>query len=180
MNQKHFLTDIKKLRENAREKIDQGPITKDYSMNVKKVVELLNIVLATEYICTLRYKSHYYQAKSLGAKIASDEFLEHSQQEQEHAEQVAERISQLGGTPQMSPIFMVENSHSEYVECDNIADMINENLVAERIAIESYREFIKFIGNDDPTTRRILENILAVEEEHADDLLDLKAQYVTN
>jgi len=175
---KDFLTDIKQLRENARKKMEQGPITENYSADPKEIIELLNIALATETVCTLRYKNHYYVAKQLGAKDAADEFLEHAGEEQAHADQLADRITQLGGIPNLDPIFISKNSHAEYVACNNIKDMLNENLIAERIAIDSYRQMINYIGNNDPTTRRVLEEVLAVEEEHADDLLELKAEYV--
>ncbi len=133
--------------------------------------------MATELICSLRYKSHYYSASSLGASVAASEFLEHADQEKEHADSIAARILQLGGRPNMNPDTLSQRSHAKYVECKTVKDMIRENLIAERIAIDTYREIIKYIGNDDPTTRRLLEEILAVEEQHADDLLDLKEEY---
>lgn len=172
-----FIEDVKKLREAARKQIDRGAITENYSADLDEVVKILNIALATELICVLRYKNHYYKAKELGAKIAADEFLQHANEEQQHADNLAERITQLGAMPTMDPAYITKHSHAEYIECDNVADMIKENLVAERIAIDSYRQMVRYIGNDDPTTRKLLEDILAMEEEHADDLLDLKAEY---
>ena len=173
----NFIEDVKKLRAAARKNIENGIITENYSADVNEIIRLLNIALATELVCTLRYKNHHHKAKELGASIAAAEFLEHATQEQEHADNLAERLTQLGATPNMDPANILKNSHAEYIECDNIGDMIKENLIAERIAIDSYRQLIKYIGNDDPTTRRLIEEILIVEEEHADDMLDLKVEY---
>ncbi len=177
MSNSDFIIDIKKIKETARSKISQGAVTENYSLNLTNVIELLNNALATEIICTLRYKKHHYKATELGASIAAAEFLEHSTQEDEHASKLAERIQQLGGEPNLDPSTLTGRSHADYVDCDSLKEMIIENLVAERIAIDSYREIIQFLGNNDPTTRVMLESILAVEEEHADDLLDVAAEY---
>lgn len=180
MNKNNFIIDIKKIREYARKNISKGPVTENYGGEISQVLELLNAALATETICTLRYKKHYYKASQLGASIAAAEFLEHSTQEAAHADSIANRIVQLGGDPDLSPNGLSERSHADYVDCDTVKEMIKENLIAERIAIDSYREMIRFIGEADPTTRRMLEDILATEEEHADDLLDLAAEYKIN
>lgn len=172
-----FLTDVQTLRKRAREHMEKAAVTEGYQADLATVIKLLNAALATEIICTLRYKRHYYMAEGLRADVAAAEFLEHANQEQEHADELAERITQLGGAPDFSPVGLADRAHAEYVECDTLEEMVKENLVAERIAIDSYREMIQFIGNDDPTTRRMLEGILAVEEEHADDMGALLASY---
>ncbi len=169
------LTDVGTLRERARRDIDNGPVTESYRADREEVLRLLNEALATELVCVLRYKRHYYMAKGPQAEAAAAEFLEHATQEQEHADSLAARIVQLGGEPNFSPDGLAARSHSEYVEGANLRDMLKEDLVAERIAIDSYREIIKFIGDTDPTTRRLFEQILAVEEEHADDIANLMA-----
>jgi bacterioferritin len=168
-----FLTDIKTIRERARTEIESGAVTQDYSLDKEQVVKLLNEALATEIVCTLRYRFHYYMATGIHKDGAAAEFLEHANQEQQHADQIAARIKQLGGKPEMNPAFITQNSHSEYVEGTSLEDMLREDLIAERIAIQTYRELITFFGAKDPTTRRMLEEILAVEEEHADDIADL-------
>ena len=173
MSDKPFLTDIKTIRERARQHIEQGAITASYKADRDTVVKLLNEALATEIVCTLRYKRHNYMASGLNAEAAAAEFLEHATQEQEHADQIAERITQLGGEPDFSPEGLLTRSHAEYIEGDSLVEMIKEDLIAERIAIDSYRELVNYLGNDDPTTRRLMEEILAVEEEHADDLVGL-------
>ena len=155
----------------------RGPITSDYRGDVKQAVDVLNQALATEIVCVLRYKRHYYMSRGLNKDAVANEFLEHAAQEQEHADMIAERITQLGGSPDLNPDGMTSRSHSEYREGESMTDMIKENLVAERIAIESYREMIRFFGDNDPTTRRMLEQILAVEEEHANDMVDLLEQH---
>ena len=165
-----FLTDIKTLRERARKHIEQGAVTEGYNADRTQVSELLNAALATEIVCTLRYKRHYYMADGLNASIAAEEFLEHAQQEQQHADWLAERIVQLGGAPNFSPEGLQSRSHAEYVEGETLKDMVREDLIAERIAIDSYREIASYLGDKDPTTRRIMEEILAQEEEHADDM----------
>jgi bacterioferritin len=168
-----FLSDIETLRRRAREHIAQGAVTPGYHADREVVVRLLNEALATEIICTLRYKRHYFMAKGIHAEGVAAEFLEHAQEEQQHADQIAERITQLGGAPDFSPEGLASRSHAEYVEGDTLEEMIREDLVAERIAIDSYREIINYLGADDPTSRRLMEEILAKEEEHADDLASL-------
>lgn len=168
--EKPFLTDIETIRRRAREHIEQGAVTAGYSADRETVIKLLNEALATEIVCVLRYKYHYYMASGIHAKSVAAEFREHAGEEQEHADRIAERITQLDGTPNFSPEGLLSRSHSEYVEGRDLIEMIKEDLVAERIAIDSYREIIQYLGNDDPTTRRMLEEILAVEEEHAEDL----------
>jgi bacterioferritin len=170
-----FLTDIKTLRERARAKIEEGPITSSYGADRPKVVEVLNEALATEIVCTLRYKRHYYMAEGLNAGPVAAEFLQHANEELVHADQIALRITQLQGAPNFDPAGLTERSHAEYIEGETLIDMIREDLVAERIAIESYSEIIRWLGDKDTTTRRLMEDILAMEEEHADDLLSLLA-----
>jgi bacterioferritin len=170
---KPFLTDIKTLRERARKHIENGAVTEGYSADRDTVVKLLNEALATEIVCVLRYKRHYFMASGINAEGVAAEFLQHANEEQGHADLIAQRIVQLGGEPNFSPEGLQSRSHAEYVEGDTLLDMIKEDLVAERIAIDSYREMINYLGNNDPTTRRMLEGILAMEEEHADDLVSL-------
>lgn len=170
-----FLTDIKTLRERARAKIEEGPITSSYGADRPKVVEVLNEALATEIVCVLRYKRHYYMAEGLNAGPVAAEFLQHANEELVHADQIALRITQLQGAPNFDPAGLTERSHAEYIEGETLIDMIREDLVAERIAIESYSEIIRWLGDKDTTTRRLMEDILAMEEEHADDLLSLLA-----
>jgi bacterioferritin len=167
------LTDKQTLRESARRHVEEGAVTERYGADREKVVQLLNEALATEIVCVLRYRQNYFVARGLRAKIAAVEFLEHSKQEQEHADQIAERIVQLGGDPDFNPATLEQRSHAEYRLGATLTEMIRENLVAERIAIDSYREIARYLGEDDPTTRRLMESILAEEEEHADDLADL-------
>lgn len=173
MADKPFLTDIKTLRERARQHIEKGAVTAGYTADRETVVKLLNEALATEIVCVLRYKRHYFMATGIHADSVAAEFLEHAADEQGHADQIAARIVQLGGAPNFSPEGLLTRSHAEYVEGDTLNDMIKEDLVAERIAIDSYRDLIRYFGNDDPTSRRLMETILAVEEEHADDLVNL-------
>ena len=172
-----FLSDIKKIRERARANMRDGAITDGYKADRETVIKILNEALATEIVCVLRYKHHYYAADGLNAEAVAQEFLEHAQQEQEQADQIAERIAQLGGKPNFSPDSLSTRSHSEYVEGDTLKEMIEEDLVAERIAIDSYGEIIRYLGDKDPTTRRLMEEILAVEEEHADDMASLLQGY---
>ncbi len=167
------LTDVNTLRQRARKHVEQGAVTEGYTADRQTILRLLNESLATEWVCTLRYKRHYYMASGIKASVAADEFLEHANQEQEHADKLAERIVQLGGEPDLNPDNLSKNSHAQYVAGKNLKEMVLEDLVAERIAIDSYREIIRFIGDSDPTTRRIFEDILAQEEEHADDMADL-------
>jgi bacterioferritin len=171
--EKPFLSDIKTLRERARQHIENGAVTEGYRADRDTVVKLLNEALATEIVCVLRYKRHYFMASGIHAEGVAAEFLQHANEEQGHADLIGQRIVQLGGEPDLNPEGLSTRSHAEYVEGENLLDMIKEDLVAERIAIDSYREMINYVGNDDPTTRRMLEGILAVEEEHADDLVNL-------
>lgn len=173
MANKPFLTDIKTLRERARKHIENGAVTQGYTADRETVVKLLNEALATEIVCVLRYKRHYFMASGIHAEGVAAEFLEHANDEQGHADQLAQRIVQLKGEPNFNPEGLLMRSHAEYVEGTTLTEMIQEDLVAERIAIDSYREMITYFGNDDPTSRRMLEGILAVEEEHADDLVSL-------
>jgi bacterioferritin len=168
-----FLSNIQEIRESARQKIEDGPVTPDYALDKDQAVGILNEALATEIVCVLRYRFHYYMATGINSAAVAEEFAEHAREEQGHAEEIAERIKQLGGKPDMNPATLIERSHSEYKEGTSLKDMIREDLVAERIAIESYREIIEFFGQKDPTSRRMMEQILAKEEEHADDLADL-------
>lgn len=177
MSKSVFTQDIAKLRDKALAQLDNHDNINYSGFDVDDVVGMLNISLATEMICSLRYKSHYYKAKELGANLAAKEFLEHSIQEQQHADKLADRISQLGKSPELNPEKIIGSSHLDYVVCNNLNEMIKENLMAEKIAIEVYRSNIIKLGEQDPTTRRVLEDILAVEEEHADDLLELKYEY---
>lgn len=176
MSNKPFLTDIKTLRERARKHIERGAVTEGYSADRETVVKILNEALATEIVCVLRYKRHYFMASGIHAEGVATEFLEHANDEQGHADLIAQRIVQLGGEPDLNPEGLLTRSHAEYIEGETLTDMIREDLVAERIAIDSYREMIQYFGNDDPTSRRMLEGILAVEEEHADDLVSLLDQ----
>jgi bacterioferritin len=176
MANKTFLSDIQTLRKRAREHIEQGAVTEGYNADRQTVLKLLNEALATELICVLRYKRHYFMATGIHSQSVAQEFLQHANEEQGHADEIAARIVQLGGAPNFSPEGLASRSHAEYVEGDSLIDMIKEDLVAERIAIDSYREMVKYCGNDDPTTRRMLEGILAMEEEHADDLVSLLEQ----
>lgn len=165
--------DVRKLRQSARQDIEKGAVTAGYNADRKAVLKLLNDALATEIVCVLRYRRHHFMARGIHSQAVAAEFLAHSNEEQGHADQIAERIVQLGGEPDFSPGSLVSRSHAEYVEGTTLAEMIREDLVAERIAIDSYRDSIHYLGDQDPTTRRLLESILAVEEEHADDLADL-------
>lgn len=173
MTDKPFLTDVETIRKRARDEMERGVITDNYGADLEQVLKVLNEVLATEIVCVLRYKRHYYTASGLHAPIAAQEFLEHAREEQDHVDQVAGRISQLGGQPDFSPQGLATRSHADYVEGESLTEMIREDLVAERIAIDTYREIIEWLGHGDPTTRRMMEGILAAEEEHADDLLSL-------
>lgn len=173
MADKPFLTDIKTLRERARQHIENGAVTEGYKADRETVVNLLNEALATEIVCVLRYKRHYFMASGINAESVAAEFLQHANEEQAHADQIAHRIVQLKGAPNLNPEGLLTRSHAEYVEGDTLINMIKEDLVAERIAIDSYREMINYFGTDDPTSRRMLEGILAMEEEHADDLVSL-------
>jgi bacterioferritin len=173
MPEKPFLTDVKTLRERARRHMEQGAVTEGYRADRETVIKVLNEALATEIVCVLRYRRHYFMASGIHAEAVAGEFLQHSNDEQGHADQIAQRIIQLGGEPNFDPEGLLTRSHAEYVEGTTLTDMIREDLVAERIAIDSYREIVQYLGNDDPTTRRMMEGILAVEEEHADDMMNL-------
>jgi bacterioferritin len=173
MTKQAFLTDIQTLRQRARQHIGEGAVTPGYDADRKTVLDLLNNALATEIVCVLRYRRHHFMARGLDSKQVADEFLEHANEEQEHADRIAGRIVQLGGAPDLSPDTLSRRSHAEYVEGTSLVDMIREDLVAERIAIDSYREIVNFLADRDSTTRRLMEEILAVEEQHADELADL-------
>ena len=168
-----FLTDIQTLRKRAREHIERGAVTASYAADLDTVIRILNEALATEIVCVLRYKRHYYMATGIHAQAVAAEFLEHAREEQDHADQIAERITQLGGSPNFNPDGLTSRSHAEYVEGGSLVDMIKEDLIAERIAIDSYREMAQYFGQRDSTTRGMLERILAMEEKHADDLVNL-------
>jgi bacterioferritin len=167
------INQIQEIRERARKQITEGAVTGDYALDRKQVIGILNEALATEIVCVLRYKFHYFMASGLHSQAVKEEFKEHAADEQEHADLIAERIKQLGGKPEMNPSVLTSRSHSEYKEGTSLTDMIREDLIAERIAIESYREIIQFLGDKDPTSKRLMEHILAKEEEHADDMADL-------
>jgi bacterioferritin len=168
-----FLTDIEEIRRRARKHIENGAVTPDYQGDLKTVLRVLNEALATELVCVLRYKRHHYTAKGIHSQAVAEEFLEHAQEEQGHADQIAERITQLGGEPNFNPEGLLTRSHSEYVEGGTLLEMIREDLIAERVAIESYTEIIRYLGDSDPTSRRMMEEILANEEEHADEMKTL-------
>jgi bacterioferritin len=173
MSNVHQLSDVSSLRERARQHVENGAVTEGYDADRETILRLLNESLATEWVCVLRYKRHYYMAKGVKAQVAAAEFLEHATQEAEHADMLAERIVQLGGEPELNPDLLSKNSHAQYVAGNTLKEMVTEDLIAERIAIDSYREIIQYIGDKDPTTRRIFEDILAQEEEHADDMADI-------
>jgi len=168
-----FIADIESIRARARRHIENGAVTDGYQANRETVIRLLNEALATELVCVLRYKRHYYMATGIHSQAVSEEFLEHAKEEQDHADMIAERITQLDGEPNFSPEGLASRSHSQYVEGTSLMDMIREDLVAERIAIDSYGEIIRYLGEKDPTSRRVMEEILAKEEEHADDMKTL-------
>ena len=168
-----FITDIQTIRARARQHIDEGAMTSGYKANPDVVIQLLNAALATEIVCVLRYKRHYFMATGINSESVREEFLEHANEEQTHADLIAQRIVQLGGEPDLSPEGLLIRSYSEYKEGETLTDMIKEDLIAERIVIDGYRGMILYIGDDDPTTKRLLEDILAKEEEHAEDLVSL-------
>ncbi len=168
-----FISDLEAIRKRARQHIEDGAVTESYRADRKTVVRVLNDALATELVCVLRYKRHHYMASGIHAQAVAEEFLEHAREEQEHADKIAERITQLDGEPDFNPATLVSRSHSQYVEGTSLVDMIQEDLVAERIAIESYNEIIRYLGDKDPTSRRVMEEILAKEEEHAEDMKTL-------
>ncbi len=168
-----FISDVQEIRRRAREHIEKGAVTSAYKADRETVIKVLNEALATEIVCVLRYKRHYYMAQGMTSTGVAQEFLEHAKDEQEHADRLAQRITQLDGEPNFNPEGLASRSHAEYKEGKDLVDMLREDLVAERIAIESYLEIVRFLGNDDPTTRRLMEDLLAKEEEHANDLADL-------
>jgi len=172
-----FLSDIQEIRRRARQHIEKGPVTENYKADRDKVIAVLNEALATEIVCVLRYKRHYFMANGINAESVAGEFQQHANEEQMHADQIAGRITQLQGEPNFNPEGLAARSHSEYVEGESLVDMIREDLVAERIAVESYSEIVRWLGDDDPTSRKLMEEILAKEEEHADDLSRLLATY---
>lgn len=174
--QQRFVADLEAIRKRAREHIENGAVTAGYKGNTKAVIDVLQETLATELVCVLRYKRHYFMAQGIAAEAVAQEFLEHAGEEAAHADRIAARIVQLGGAPDFNPKGLAERATSEYVEGVDLRDMIKEDLVAERVAIDTYREIINFIGEDDPTTRRMLEDILAAEEEHAEDMASLLGQ----
>jgi bacterioferritin len=175
-----FVADVEEIRRRARQHIENGAVTEGYRADRETVIRVLNEALATEIVCVLRYKRHYYMATGIHAQAVAEEFLEHSKEEQDHADKIAERITQLGGAPNFSPEGLLTRSHSQYVEGTSLVDMIREDLVAERIAIDSYGEIIRYLGDKDPTSRRVMEEVLAKEEEHADDMVKLVEIFAAN
>lgn len=171
-----FKANIEEIRRRAQDKMSDGAVTAFYKADRDKVIEVLNEVLATETVCTLRYRNHYFMAKGIHSSGVEDEFLEHAKEEQAHADRVAKRITELGGTPNLNPDGLATRSHAQYGEGMRLEDMIKEDLIAERIAIATYSEIVRWLGNDDPTTRRMMEELLAKEEEHADDMAKLLAR----
>jgi bacterioferritin len=168
-----FISDLAAIRDRARQSIQDGAVTGAYKADRGRVIEVLNEALATEIVCVLRYKRHYYMAKGINSDAVKAEFLEHAGEEQEHADWIAERITQLGGEPNYNPVGLADRSHSEYAPGSDLRSMITEDLIAERIAIETYSEIIRWLGDDDPTSRKLMVDILKVEEEHADDMANL-------
>jgi bacterioferritin len=168
-----FLTDIQEIRRRAREHVMKGAVTPAYKGDVQTAIRLLNEALATEIVCTLRYRRHHYMAVGIHYQSVADEFMEHANEEQQHADRIAERIRQLGGAPDFNPEGLLTRSHAQYAEGTSLVDMIKEDLIAERIAIESYLEMVRFFGDNDPTSRRLMEEVLQQEEEHADDMATL-------
>lgn len=168
-----FISNVEEIRQRARKKIEDGAMTLDYQLDPEEAVSILNEALATEIVCVLRYRFHYFMASGIHSAAVKQEFLQHANEEQGHADQIAERIKQLGGKPEMNPAVIAQRSHSDYAEGTTLSEMLKEDLIAERIAIETYREIINYFGEKDPTSRRMMEDILTVEEEHADELADL-------
>ncbi len=175
--QQDFLSDIQEIRRRARQHIEEGAVTTGYRADRERVISVLNDALATEIVCNLRYRRHYYMATGIHSQAVADEFLEHAKEEQEHADWIAERITQLGGAPNFNPDGLTTRSHAEYVEGESLVDMIREDLVAERVAVESYAEIVRFLGEADIVSRLLMERVLAKEEEHADELKDLLATF---
>lgn len=172
-----FVLDIKEIRRRARQHIENGAVTENYQADRETVIRILNEALATEIVCVLRYRRHHFMASGINAQSVAAEFLQHSVEEQQHADLIAERISQLGGEPNFSPEGLLSRSHSEYAEGTTLVDMINEDLIAERIAIDCYSEIVRYLGDNDPTSRNMIEHILAVEEEHAEDMKNLLVKF---
>src|SRR5580698_756730 len=168
-----FIADLKKIKERARSHMEKGAVTENYKADLKAVIKVLNDVLATEIVCVLRYKRHYFMAAGINSDGAKAEFLQHANEEQQHADWIATRITQLNGEPNFNPEGLSSRAHSEYAEGKDLTSMIKEDLFAERIAIESYSEIVRWLGNDDPTTRKLIEDILKTEEEHAEDMKTL-------
>jgi bacterioferritin len=168
-----FISDVKTLRDRARQSLEDGAVTFTYGGDPKKTVEILQSVLATELVCVLRYTQHSIAASGLSSQSVKKEFAEHAKEEHGHALQVAERITQLGGTPDFNPETLTRRSASQFAPGENLVDMIKENLIAERIAVEHYQELVRYFADHDPTTRTMLEGILKVEEDHADEMHDL-------
>jgi bacterioferritin len=177
---KPFLSDVQTLRDRARKNLSEGIVTKTYGGDVKRTIEILQSVLATEIVCVLRYTMHAVTATGLSSEAIKEEFAQHAKEEQAHMMAVAERIDQLGGTPNFNPEGLASRSASQYAEVDSLVEMIKENLIAERIAVDHYRELIRFFGDDDPTTKVMIEGILVVEEEHATDMQDLLTAHQTH
>ena len=167
-----FLSDVKELRRRARQHIEKGAVVENYRANREEVIKLLNVALATEIVCVLRYKRHHFMASGLSSPKIAEEFLVHANEESAHADRIARRIVQLGGEPDFSPGTLLERSHADYDDSNDLKTMVRVNLIAERVAIETYHQMIQLIGDKDTTTRRMLEDILADEEEHADELKD--------
>lgn len=171
-----FKADVEEIRRRARDKMGDGAVTAFYKADREKVIEVLNEVLATETVCVLRYRSHYFMAKGIHASGVENEFLEHAKEEQDHADRVAKRITELGGTPNLNPEGLATRSHAQYGTGTRLEEMIKEDLIAERIAVATYSEIVRWLGTDDPTTRRLMEELLSKEEEHADDMAKLLAR----
>lgn len=172
-----FVSDMRTIQERARKGMEEGAVTPGYKGDREQVIKILNEVLATEIVCAFRYKYHYYMGKGLYAEAVKAEFLEHAGDEQQHADKVATRIVQLNGAPNLNPRDLTSLSHSTFVEGDDLISMIKEDLVAERVAIETYSEIVRWLGDHDPTSRRLMEEILAKEEEHAEDLANLLTRF---
>ena len=168
-----FVLDVKNIRERAQKRVEDGAFTGGNKTDRKRVIAVLNDALATELVCILRYKRHYYMARGMNAKSVKAEFLQHATEEQQHADWIAERITQLDGEPNFNPVGIAQRSHAEYDQSADLQSMVRADLIAERIAIETYSEIVRWLGNDDPTTRKMIEDILKMEEEHANDMADL-------
>ena len=168
-----FTIDVQQIKNRARQHIEMGAVTSAYGCDLDTALKLLNEALATEIVCVMRYKLHYQMASGLNSESIANEFQEHAREEQDHVDRIATRISQLNGEPNFNPEGLAERAQTDYVRCESLTEMIQENLIAERIVIDIYNEMIRFFGESDPTTRRLLEHILREEEEHAEDLKNL-------